>query len=881
MASMAATERKLGTFAARTGTLGKQLTKGLTVPIVAVGTAAVASAMDVGKGYRIMQERTGETVNANVGLGKSFENVFAKVSESSGVVGEVMGLMRTRTDESGKSLETLSQRVIELARVTKSDAEATARSATEAFANWGISAEQMGPKMDFLLGVTQKTGANLVPLLDQLSSFGPVLRGFGFSFDESSVLLAQFDKAGLNTSQVMMGLRKGLGEIAKAGKNPRDEFMKIAGQMKNAATDTEAVAIGFEAFGSRAGPAMADAVRNGRLSIDELVASLHKSGPTVAETAEKNKTLTGRLQELRHAAELALAPIGRELISAFKRLLPAFKTVFTVLAKVVSGFSKLPGPVKTGAIAILGIAAVAGPTLSAVSKLTKTVKGMITAGRTILGVFTKMAGGASKVSEAVAGAGEAAGGAGGALGGLGGAAGMASIQLLGVAGAIAGLALAIYGAVKSYQSWQEALKREREAQAQLRDVQDQQVSSLGRVRDQMEAAGAGSDKWREKLDLYYRMLDNVSSRESILAVQAKQRSQGVSHAVRSYTVALAEHKAGLAEGLRLMNEEIKKRAKLKEELDAGRISQEHYDIAMQQLAKDIPAMIQNIGLAADQYAAKIHKQGMAATTAEDVNSMLKLLGSKVPEVNAAGNTMLQALIDAEVAKRPEIAGQMQATMAEFAAAIQATPAGQLTTGKMGEIAAAQILARPEIAGNMLSIMQAMGIEVSSWDLSGLSREKLTELENAIRASGAPGQWDSIIKDLERRWNSLSLAPKTTSVTVNIREVGATGKGHGGGGSRAYHEGGLVMQFHTGGLAAREVPAVLRLGEYVIQESAVQRYGSRMLSAVNAGTYAGGMTIGEIHNHITGTTPEYDSKKLARLTALEVGKELRRIQRVKH
>src|SRR5690606_31614838 len=70
------------------------------------------------------------------------------------------------------------------------------------------------------------------------------------------------------------------------GKDPQKEFKRLTEEMKNAGTAGEANAIAVELFGTRAGPDMAAAVREGRFEIDDLMATLEGSEETIMGAGE-------------------------------------------------------------------------------------------------------------------------------------------------------------------------------------------------------------------------------------------------------------------------------------------------------------------------------------------------------------------------------------------------------------------------------------------------------------------------------------------------------------------------------------------------------------------------------------------------------------------
>jgi hypothetical protein len=137
---------------------------------------------------------------------------------------------------------------------------------------------------------------------------------------------------------------------------------------------------------------------------------------------------------------------------------------------------------------------------------------------------------------------------------------------------------------------------------------------------------------------------------------------------------------------------------------------------------------------------------------------------------------------------------------------------------------------------MLSILDQVTIDGSGLATSSFNPyyEKVEEYMG-LSESSAKGHFD--------RMKSYLAEPLNIYVNTIYTE-------HGGG--LIMHGGGSVMRAHAGVLAANEVPAVLQRGEYVIQKSAVDKYGVGLMQAINSGML-GNTFGGDIHIHVS--TPQ--------------------------
>lgn len=94
------------------------------------------------------------------------------------------------------------------------------------------------------------------------------------------------------------------------------------------------------------------------------------------KAADPTGQLGKRLKTLGEEAQLALKPLGEELIKAFDRLEPMLREVVGAVAGLAEGFSMLPEPVKLATLGLTGALAVIGPLALGVASLSAALKGL-------------------------------------------------------------------------------------------------------------------------------------------------------------------------------------------------------------------------------------------------------------------------------------------------------------------------------------------------------------------------------------------------------------------------------------------------------------------------------------------------------------------------
>lgn len=378
-------------------TVGGNLTKYVTAPLAAVGAGLVAVGSQFDDAFDKIRIGTGATGEALEGLKEDFRAVATEVPSSFGDIATAITEYNTRLGLAGKGLQDLAKQTLELSRITGEDLGTVIKNTTQAFQAMQIPAEEYGDALDYAFKVSQSTGVSLNQLLQNITKFSPALKQFGFDFKESATLIGLFEKTGVNVEQVMAGLNKAIAAMAKEGVTDANTALQtLFGQIRNAPTDMVASQIAIETFGKTAGPALAVAIREGKLEYQSLLETLQGSGETILGVANETKDWAERLAELKNNIMLALEPIAGQLFDAINQLIPVLQNVVLVVAGIIEKFVALPEPVQTAILVAGGLLAALGPVLSIIASL-------ISAIGTITPMFAAISGPVGIAVAAIAG----------------------------------------------------------------------------------------------------------------------------------------------------------------------------------------------------------------------------------------------------------------------------------------------------------------------------------------------------------------------------------------------------------------------------------------------------------------------------------------------
>jgi hypothetical protein len=310
--------------------------------IAGIGVAAFNAGMQLDDAYDKIAVGTGATGEVLDGLKEDFKAVFKDVPADAETVSGAITELNSRLGATGQPLQDMAKGLTLSAKLMGGDATANAAQLAKMMGSWGLSNEEGAATLDKLFVATQKSGISLEQLTGSVQTYGPALRTMGFGLDESIALMANFEKAGIESGQVMAGMKLAAGKFAKSGVDVKTGFLGAIDSIKNAKSSTEALSQGMELFGARAAPAMVDAIRSGKFALEDMVGALQNSEGAIENTSKATEDWPEKWAKLKNVATVALAPIGTALMDIAGKILdkagPALETLAGIIERDVVPF---------------------------------------------------------------------------------------------------------------------------------------------------------------------------------------------------------------------------------------------------------------------------------------------------------------------------------------------------------------------------------------------------------------------------------------------------------------------------------------------------------------------------------------------------------------
>lgn len=367
---------KIEEYGGKASKVGETLTKNVTTPLTAAAAAGVAAFSAVDEGVDTIVTATGASGEALDGLVASYETIATSIPEELGDVASAVGEVKTRFHTTGEELEGQTTLFLQFAKITGGDVVSSVDSADKVLKTFGKTSDDASGLLGMVAKAAQDTGINAQGLLDDVLANSATFKELNFSLEESVNFMALLDENGVESGTALAGLKKAVVNLTDAGMSESEALQTVIDKIKNAGSETEALTIAQETFGTKGAAEMATAIREGRLSLDDLSASMADYSTVVTDTYNNTMDGVDGATTAANAAKIAMSTLG-ETISDM--LAPIFQHLTQLLIDAKARFDTLDDGQKQAIVTIGLIVAAIGPALVIIGKVITAV-GTITTG---------------------------------------------------------------------------------------------------------------------------------------------------------------------------------------------------------------------------------------------------------------------------------------------------------------------------------------------------------------------------------------------------------------------------------------------------------------------------------------------------------------------
>ena len=377
-------------FGKNTQWAGRQLMVGFTIPLAMLGTTASKTFMELEKQAVRFKRVYGEIFSASGDADKALKDVqlLAKEFLKYGVAVEKTMSMAADAAATGKQGADLLAQVSEATRlavlgnIEQNQALETTISLTNAF---GIEADQLKKKIDFLNAVENQTVLNIEDLSIAIPKAAPVIRQLGGDVEDLAFFMTAMKEGGINASEGANALKSGLASLINPSKKAAGFLQDLGiningivegnkGNIKNTvvqfaqALDTldplnRARAI-EQLFGKFQFSRLSTLFQNVTKDGTQASRTLDLAGASVEDLAilserelAKVENATGtKFKKSLEGLKLALAPVGEQFLKAITPIVEFF-------GKILEKFNGLGDGSKKAIVMLVGAVGLIGPAL--------------------------------------------------------------------------------------------------------------------------------------------------------------------------------------------------------------------------------------------------------------------------------------------------------------------------------------------------------------------------------------------------------------------------------------------------------------------------------------------------------------------------------------
>lgn len=420
-----------------TANLGDSLTRSVTLPLVAVGAAAVKMSLDFDSTFAQMQATAGVAASEVAGLKEEVLSLAGETARSPQELAEALMMIRSSGFDGAAAMDVLEMSAKGAASGMGTTAE-VANAITNVLNGYGQANITAAEAMDVLTASVQEGKAEASEMAPQFGRLVPIAAELGVSFSDVGGSLAYLTKATGDASQsstALQGILSKLLRPSQQGAQALEDIGISASELREmlAERGLHGTLMALrEQLGDSGFQMLFD-------DVQALNGALQMTGPGAEDAAAVIDAVGDSAGATQTAFEKMAESAGFQNAQAFSRLQAALITfgdaVVPVVAqaaewlgKLAQAFADLPGPVRTGILVLAGVAAAIGPILSIGGRVVSAVAAINKA-------FAGGIGGGRAFAEAMNVSGQAARTASSSLSGLGMAAG-AAVAIIGVGLAI-------------------------------------------------------------------------------------------------------------------------------------------------------------------------------------------------------------------------------------------------------------------------------------------------------------------------------------------------------------------------------------------------------------------------------------------------------------
>ena len=405
---IAATGERLKDLGGKISGVGTTLTKGVTTPVVGLGTMAVKTAADFDTAMSQVAAVSGATGSDLDALRDKAREMGSKTKFSASEAAEAMDYMAMAGWKTSDMLSGI-EGIMNLAAASGEDLASTSDIVTDALTAFGLTAADSGHFADILAAASSNANTDVAMMGETFKYCAPIAGALGFSAEDTAEAIGLMGNAGIKSSQAGTALRtimsnlsgevkicgSSIGEVTIATSNADGSMRGLSDILADCRTafgglsESEKAAAAETLVGKNAMSGFLALMNAAPADIEKLSGAIENcDGKSAEMAATMQDNLAGQLTILKSQLE--------ELAISFGEILmPAIRQIVTWVQGFVDKLNGMDEGTKETIVTIGLLAAAIGPVLIVIGKVVTAVGSIMTFIPTLVGGISSIGGGLS------------------------------------------------------------------------------------------------------------------------------------------------------------------------------------------------------------------------------------------------------------------------------------------------------------------------------------------------------------------------------------------------------------------------------------------------------------------------------------------------------
>lgn len=386
--AMAGYQARLKSVGQTADEVGSKLTRNLTLPVLAASAVSVKMAQDFNKSFTTMTSLAGVTTDELAGLKEEVKALASETGRSPQELAEALYFIRSAGLEGADAMDAL-QASAKGAAIGLGDTQTVADAATSAVNAYGAENLTASEAVDQLAAAVAVGKGEAAAFAPQIGQILPLAKALGVEFSEVAGAMAYFTQTGTPAAQaatMVQGILQKLIAPTQQGRDALKDYGVSLDDLKST-VDNQGLLAGLQLLNDKLGgdPQKLRAVfddiegytgalgllRNNGADAADVLDSVANSADTVAEAFARVQG-TDEFQ-----AQQAITDLQVAAIELGQKLIPIVTDIANGVSGIVAAFDRLPEPVQTALLSLVGVAAVVGPMAKGFSLATGALSGLL------------------------------------------------------------------------------------------------------------------------------------------------------------------------------------------------------------------------------------------------------------------------------------------------------------------------------------------------------------------------------------------------------------------------------------------------------------------------------------------------------------------------